>query len=325
MADLAAMHHLPAALLAAVLSAAALAQTPPCFSLNDTNTTVSGNVTSFGFSGQNLRAWQITPGTALAVQAVQLFTANSSLTGSRFMTVELWSDSAGAPGARLGGGTFKIVNARPASWQGADLDATVVLLPSTPVWVVWIDPGFSTIPVEPGGAVVVPEMTRNGTVWTSSGSSAPKVRVFCNQLDDVYSAPFGLGCPLSTGPLPSVFTNEQPQLGNASFFFETSGNTSGAPVFLVLGLNASFPSVPAPLLGPTCYQNTDIVSSVFLSAGTGNTRGPTCAGYASLSVPIPAVAAFAGTVLAAQAVAFDAGSTAPLPFVASNAQRVTLF
>jgi hypothetical protein len=319
------MHHLPAALFATALSAAALAQTPPCFSLNDTNTTVSTNVTSFGFSGQNTRAWQITPASALAVQAVQLFTANSSLTGSRFMSVELWSDAGNVPGARLGGGTFKIVNARPASWQGADLDAVVVLLPSTPVWVVWIDPGFSTLPVEPGGAVVVPEMVRNGAAWASSGSSAPKVRVFCNQLDDVYSAPFGIGCPLSTGSLPSVFTNEQPQLGNASFFFETSGNASGAPVFLVLGLNASFVSLPAPLLGPSCYQNTDIVSSVFLSAGTGNTRGPTCAGYASLSVPIPAVPAFAGTVLAVQAVAFDAGSTAPLPFAASNAQRVTLF
>ena len=241
------------------------------------------------------------------------------------MTIELWSDAGGVPGARLAGGSFKIVNARPASWQGADLDAVIVLLPSTPVWVVWIDPGFSTIPVEPGGAVVVPEMVRNGTTWSSSGSSAPKVRVFCNQLDDVYSAPFGLGCPLSTGPVPSVFTNEQPQLGNASFFFETSGNPSGAPVFLVLGTDPTFVSLPAPLLGPYCYQNTDIVASVFLTAGTGNTRGPTCAGYASLSVPIPAVVAFAGTVLAAQAVAFDATSTALLPFAASNAQRVTLF
>jgi hypothetical protein len=319
------MHHVPAALLAAVLSAAALAQTPPCFSLNDANTTVSKSVTSFGFSGQNTRAWQITPSTALPVQALQLFTANTSLTGSRFMIVELWSDASGVPGARLAGGTFKIVNARPASWQGADLDAVVVLLPSTPVWVVWIDPGFSTIPVEPGGATVVPEMTRSGAVWTSSGASAPKVRFFCSQLDGAHTAPFGVGCVLSTGGLPSVFTNEQPQLGNAGFFFETSGNPSGAPVFLVLGLDPNFVALPAPLLGLYCYQNTDIVSSVFLSAGTGNTRGPTCAGYASLSVPIPAVPAYLGTVLAAQAVAFDAGSTAPLPFAASNAQRVTLF
>jgi hypothetical protein len=122
-----------------------------------------------------------------------------------------------------------------------------------------------------------------------------------------------------------VFTNEQPTLGNATFFFEMSGNPTGAPLFLLLGINPSFASIPVVGLPAGCAQNTDIVESFLYFAGTGNTRGPTCDGYARHVVPIPSLPNLLGFVVAAQAVPYDSGAVSPLPFVSSNAQRITLY
>ena len=66
-------------------------------------------------------------------------------------------------------------------------------------------------------------------------------------------------------------------------------------------------------------------TTLFVLAGTGNTRGPTCAGYVSAPLPIPLDPGLSGQLIAAQAVPFDAGALAPLPFATSNAQRIILF
>ena len=308
-----------------LLLSAAAAQTPPCFSLNDANTSVTGNITSYGFAGQNVQAWQITPTTNFIAWSAQVFTRNALLTGDRFMILELWSDVGGLPGVRLGGGTWRIVNARPYAWQGADLDQPVVVVANTPLWLTWIDPGSSTPPVETGGAVM-PRATRSSAgVWTAGAASAPKVRLFCGPLDDAYSQPFGSGCALSTGQFSSVFTNEQPTLGNAGFFFETSGNPSGGAVFVVIGFDPNWIAIPVPGFPVGCLQNTDVVATLFALAGTGTTRGPTCAGYVSAPLAIPFDPGLTGQLLAAQAVPFDAGAVAPLPFATSNAQRIILY
>lgn len=307
-----------------LLAATAAAQTPPCFGVNDATTSVSTGVTTYGFAGQNTLAWQITPAVPLVVHAAKIFTRNSNLTGDRFMTLELWDDVGGLPGTRLGGGSWRIVNARPNDWQGADLDQVVVLLPNVPAWVVWIEPGFSIVPQETGGTTM-PRAYRSGTgPWTTTTVGAGKLRLYCGLLDEAWSSPYGQRCPQSSGLYSSVFTNEVPNVGNAGFFFETSGNPSGGAVFVVFGM-LPFPSAPIPGFPTGCMQNTDVIASIFLVAGTGTTRGPTCAGYLSVPMGIPNDPSLGLVTIAAQAVPYDPGAAAPLPFATSNAQRITIF
>jgi hypothetical protein len=310
---------------ALLLALAAPAQTPPCFATNDFTVAVSTSVSGYGFAGENARAWKISPVTSSLIQSGQFFTRNNTLSGSIFMSMEIWSDNNGTPSARLGGGSWRIVNSRPFAWQGANFDSPVALSGGSSYWVVWVEPGFSNFPVEPGGAVVLPRVTRSGTSWVAGTAEAPKIRLFCGLLDDLYSVPSGIGCASSSGKLPVIYTNEQPTIGNAGFQFEVSGIPAGGAVFVVFGFVAGWTPVAVPGLPVGCYQNTDVVSSALLFAGTGTTRGPTCAGYVSVPLALPASAAFVGLSLAAQALALDAASTAALPFAGSNAQRVTLY
>ena len=310
---------------AAVLTAFALpAQSPPVFSMNDTTTTVTGAITSTGFSGFNGRAWQITPAATVAVVSGRLFTENVLLAGSKFMSLEIWTDGGGQPGNRIAGGTWKIVNARTLQWQGTSFDNVVPLLASTPYWVVWKEQGSSRIPVEPGG-VTTPTMRANGAGWAALPAEAPKIRLYAGLLDDAYATPYGFPCATTGGLLPTVFTNEQPNLGNAGFFFETNGSPPSQPVFLVLGTNPAFASTPVPGMAPGCMQHTDIVTTLLAFAGTGTVTGPTAAGCAAYAVPIPAATAFTGMMVAAQAAPFDPGSTYVLPFAAANALRIVLY
>ncbi|MCR9245040.1 MAG: hypothetical protein NXI31_08400 [bacterium] len=318
------MHPLCAVL--AVCTAAAVAQTPACVGVNDTNTISSGAITQFGFGGQNSFAWQYTPTTTQLIQAAQVFTENALLTGDRFMAVEIWDDVNGQPGSRQAGGAWKINNSRPTGWQGANLDSLVILQQNVPIWFVWVEPGFSRPIIEPGGSTVLPAQGRAGTgSWTSTSASAPKFRLFCNYLDDANSSWQGVGCALSSGTMPTVHNVEQPMLGNADFCFEINGCPPGGAVFVALGGNPGFNSMPITGFPSGCDQHTDAFASLLLFAGTGDTRGPDFSGYAPLEFAIPSNSAFAGTFLAVQAIPLDLGATAPLPFGTSNAQRVTLF
>lgn len=320
------MHRIHAFLFAASAVLAPMrAQTPPCVAFNDTTTTVSNAVTSYGFAGENTFAWQITPTTNDVVLGGQVFTRNTALTGNRFMMLEIWSDNGGVPGSRLCGGAWRIQNTRPMAWQGADFDAPAVLIANTPVWVVWIEPGFSTPCEEPGGATL-PKVTRSGAgAWSAPTSSAPKLRLFCSLLDGQYAIPYGTACAQSTSTYASVFTNEQPQLGNAIFSFEMAGIAPGAPVFVLIGFDPLFVSAPVPGLPTGCMQNTDIVASTLVFGGTGNTRGPTCRNYAELAFAVPSNPGLQGQLISVQGAPYDAGAVAVFPFAASNALRITLF
>ncbi|MBM4062171.1 MAG: hypothetical protein FJ265_13900 [Planctomycetes bacterium] len=316
-------------LLFGILAAPLAAQTPPCFALNDLSPTVPASITAYGFSGQNTFGWQITPTTPLLVQAVQFYTRNNQLSGDRFFIAEIWDEnpSTTLPGNKLAGGAWRIVNSRPFAWQGANLDRPVVLQANTSVWVVWVDPGASTAPEEPGGTLG-PRATRSASTgaWTASAAlAAVKVRLFCSLLDDAHSVPVGTGCPQSTGQFATMYTNEQPTIGNAGFFFETSGTPPGGALFVLIGVDPNWTPIPALGLGPTCFQNTDIVANLFAIAGTGNTRGPTCAGYLSLRLPIPNDPTLANVTIAMQPAPFDALAGSLYPFAAGNAQRITVY
>lgn len=316
------MRHLFSSLL---LTVAVSAQTPACFSLNDASNTASTAITAAALSGEVSQAWLVTPTNGLFVQAVQIYTRTVLTSGTRFMRLELWSDSGAVPGVRLGGGTLRLVPGKPVDWIGCNLDAPVVVPANTNVWVVWVEPGGSQLPTEPGG-LSASRMTRffNGA-WTSAAASALKVRLFCNQLDAANSVPFGPGCPLSTGATPTVFTNELPTVGNSAFFFESSGNPAGGMVFALFGFLPNWPSVPVAGMPPGCFQNTDVVATSFWFAGTGTTRGPAADGYLSLPMAIPGDPGMIGVTVGVQVASYDSGSTAPLPFVSSNAHRVTIY
>jgi hypothetical protein len=311
-------------LLPALLLGALAAQGTPCFSLNDANTTTAGTITTYGFSGENASAWQFTPTVSNSVLAARIFTGNTALSGNRYMTVEIWSDVAGTPGARLAGGTWKIAAALGNAWQGANLDLPAILTANTPYWLVFVEPGWSTVPHEPGG-LTVPTVVRSNAGWTVLVSEAPKFRLYCSFLDDGNVAVVGGPCPSSAGRLGTAFTNQQPLVGNLGFAIEGTGFASNAPAVLVLGLVQGFPPTPVPGLPPGCLQHTDVGFSTFALTGTGTTRGPTAAGHVHYLVGIPGGnPGLAGLFVGAQLVSLDAGSAAPLPFVTSNGLGITI-
>ncbi len=320
------MHTFPSLVLGTTMFAAALvAQTPPCFSANDQNTNVSNLIYSFSLAGPGVVAWQITPPASLTAEAIRIFTANTYASSvGAFMTLEIWSDnptSPGLPGARLAGGTWQ--HNAVVSWQGADLDAPVALQGGTAYWVVLTEPGWSTVPIEPGGTGL-PGARLQGGVWQAQTASALKVRLFCGPLDDQGVVPFGPGCVSSGGALASLFGNQAPVVGNPDFRIEGSGLPAGAPVLGVFGLVAGFPSVP--ITGTNnCYLNTNWDLAIADVVGTGNVRAASAAGHVTLAIPVAANPALVGFYFSAQLVALDAASAQALPFVASNGLQVTVF
>lgn len=310
-------------LLTVLFASAVAAQTPPCLAFNDVNATTSGSLTGFGFAGPNTRAWQITLASGLSVQSVELFTGNSTLSGDRYMTVEVWSDTNNLPGARLAGGTWKITQSLPLRWQGANLDQTVTAPSGAKIWVVWIDPGFSEIPVETGG-LALPVATRSGSTWTAATGTALKVRLFCNQLDDVGLGNNGGPCLGSNGAYAVAFTNQAPTNGNALFAIEGTGFTPGQGAFMILGITPNWPAVPWPFLPAGCTQNIDLLDSYFGFTGTSNVRGPTAAGHVIFGLPIPADPGLVGGFVSLQIAGFDPLATASLPVVTTNAVTVVV-
>lgn len=310
-------------LLSLCLALPALAQTPPCDALNDINNSVGGAITAYGFAGPGVRGWQHTPGATLVVFGVRLFTGNTGLTGDRYMTVEIWDDAGGLPGTRLAGGTWKIAAGLGDSWQGANLDLPVTMIQNTPYWIVWREPGFSTIPVEPS-ANTLPSATLSGTVWTLGPVGALKFRLFCFYLDDVGVLQNGGPCPGATGRFGTLFTNQVPQVGNQDFQLEASGFPSNALSLLVLGILPNWPSVPIPGLPAGCLLHNDDAGIAIGFTGTSNERGPTAAGHVPFPLPLPPNASLTGAYLAAQVASLDAGLAAPLPFAVSNGLRITL-
>lgn len=325
------MRRLALAALAALAAAVcASAQTLPCEARNDTTTTTSGAITAAGFTGPGTLAWQFTPSAPIAVQSAQLFTGNALATPG-FMTLELWSDdpATGLPAARLAGGTWRIWPTLASAWQGTNLDAVTVLLPATQYWLVWIEPGFSLIPTEPGGTFG-PTARRSGTTWTLQATQhSPKFRLFCNPLDALGLVPAGAPCAQTSGALGTLFANQPPRVGNADFAVEGTGFAAGVPALLVLGVDPTFASTPVTGLPFGCLQHTDVLATVFGATGTGNQRANAitvgAAGHVTFALPIPANPAFAGFFLGSQLAVLDAGAPAFLPFATSNALRVTVF
>src|SRR5678815_4131987 len=94
-------------LFVASFGMALAAQTPPCISLNDANTSVGTAITAYGFAGPGVIAYQFTPANSLVLRAAQVFTASTPFASPRgYQTLEVWDTNfIFLPQPRLGGGT----------------------------------------------------------------------------------------------------------------------------------------------------------------------------------------------------------------------------
>lgn len=313
------------ALLSLALATTPLvAQTPPCASMNDATNAVSNAITSSGFSGPNVWAWQYTPSQNLTVAAATMFTTNNFVAQS--LGLEIWSDdpATSLPKARLGGGFWKIAKTTVNSWQGTNMDKPVALASGTSYWIVWNDPGFSTVPTDPAGTTL-PFARQSGTTWTSATATALKFRLYCSQLDQQGVTVKGAAC-FNTAGLGTAFVNQAPTIGNGAFMVEGTGFPALASGLLLLGAIPSWPSLPIPGADPTCLVHTDILLTVSGTAGNGNVRNAAGAtGQFTFGIPIPADPALVGGVVSTQIGAVDTASTFPLKIVTSNALLLTLY
>lgn len=330
---------LSAAFFASAVAATAVAQSLPCFAMNDTTGSASSGVTASPFVGSNpsWRAYAFTPMSTLVVESGQWFTGASIR--EDFMRIELWTDDGsvnGTPGTCLGQGTFSAPVTATHLWLGANFDTPVPLLANTRYWVVFVDAGASLVPEDPAG-VMAQRRTRVGSnAWsTSIRMGAPKFRLFCNLLDATGVQTFGPACANTTplcDPNNSVtrvgtaFVNGPAGAVNPSFAIEGSGFPAGAAATLLVGFDSSFPSIP---LGPGfpsgCALNSDVISTVSGTTGTAeigdqpNSPRPVPFGY--VRFPIDVSTAMVGLFFSAQIAVIDSGSSASIPIVTSNGLR----
>ena len=319
------MSPIPCTLAACLFTAIiARAQTAPCLAENDASSAVAGSIFGFFSSGPGVWGWEITAPNTVVVQSGRVYTTNgyTSSVGPH-MKLEVWDEdpsNPGQPGQRLAGGTWRI--RLPASWQGANFDAPVVLQANSKYWIVLHEPGWSTPPVQPGG-VNMPMMRLNGGSWSSMNPEALKYRLYCGLLDDAGVAAVGAGCPGSSGAVPSSFTNYSANVGTPQFAIEASGFGPGALTMHAFGVVIGYPTIPIPgTPGCSLYTSLDVVSAGY--AGTGDVRAQAASGHVRTPLPIPSSAALSGFAFTSQLAALDPGLASPVPFVTTNALQITI-
>jgi cytochrome c peroxidase len=128
---------------------------------------------------------------------------------------------------------------------------------------------------------------------------------------------FGTGTAGTGGFVPSAFVSTPPFVGNAKFTLSLDRARAWAPTFLLLDFSAS--TTPVPVLGQNLYL-TPAATALFQGFTQGSGAGN---GYATRSLPIPAVAALAGTTLFGQWAVVDANG--PGGMTSTNAFGITLF
>ncbi len=302
-------------LLVALLACPATAQTSPCLAFNDSSTnTPTGTLTP---APAKLTAFSIATPTALTVRSVRIFTGNAA---GKSMKLELRTGGA-KPGALLASGTW--TSTKSPSWQGCNFDRPVSLAANTPVWLVWHDPGTSTIPTATTGTshTTLGGISFLGTIaWLSLPNHVLMMQLFCSPLDDKGIVPFGAACVGSAGTSTTVFTNMAPTLGNMAFGVDASGLVPLSNTGILFGTVPSVPGTPIGILGtdPSCLRFTlaDLASLSMKANGHGGLHVP---------LPIPLNPNLKGVYVDCQLVTIDPGSTYPVPLVTSNRLGITIF
>ncbi|MEM7203479.1 MAG: hypothetical protein AAF628_24660 [Planctomycetota bacterium] len=298
------------------------AQTPPCDALNDTTLTLRPLRT---FNGLNTWAYRIVAQNTQTVRAIRILTENR-LSPPNFMALEIRENDpyTQLPAATaLGRGVWHVDATRGEAWQGTNLDRPVPLSGGTDYWVVWQEPGGSVLPFHPDAyALAVPAARFSGGSWSSIGTSKFRVRLYCGLLDDAGVVPFGNPCASATGTEGTAITNEAAVAGNAAFAVEGTGFPLGAISVLMIGVNPGWVSVPLGALPPGCAVNTDILATVVGITGTGTVYSSAPDGHVLYPLPLPAAAS--GAFLSTAIGVVDAGATATIPLVTSNALQLTI-
>ena len=316
------------------LSAVLPAQGAPCAAGNDANNVVTGNLSSV--SGvPNVRAFLVNlPPTGFGYRSIQICTGNTAFPAG-FMKLELWNSDpvTNLPRSRAAGGTWRIDSSLGVTWQGTNLDLDIV--PFGSMWIVWTEPGLSTEPIEPGGTTFTTAQLIGSNWILLPQPQALKFRLFCQWLEQpnvtvpVSGCPIqlrGCACPTFTGFWGTLFTNQQPTVGNAAFALEGTGFPTAAPALLGLDLTNSPGSLFGLPAGCVVYPgNGDIVLG---GTGSGdvlaNWATTGAAGHTTFPLPIPPNPALSGLIARAQLAVYDARFSAPLPFSLSNGLRIVV-
>ncbi|MGA0869662.1 MAG: hypothetical protein ACO3UM_12100 [Planctomycetota bacterium] len=303
-----------------------------CVSFNDSNTTVSTGVTASPFVGLNpsSRAYQFTVQNPVTVLSASLFTGSPFR--DDYMRLEVWDEdpNTGAPGNRLATGTMFSPLSTTAHWLGCNLSNAVSLTPGTNYWFAMIDSGGSIVPEEPNGLTPLVRKTRTAqNAWSSStATGAAKFRLYCDLYPANIDTNFGAPCFTASGQLATAFSNNRAQSGDPAYAIEGTNLPAGSTAFLLLGYDPNQPSIPlGPFFPAGCFLNTNIFAVIPGQTGIAeigdqpNSPRPSPFGHVRFTVPLTTVGA--GVFLTAQIVGVDGSSTAAIPYVTSNAIRVT--
>lgn len=325
------MKHASSFFALLLAAAAAKAHGTVCLANNDATAAVSGALTQSLSSGARVHAWQLFVGRTVFPQAAFLFTA--SPVRDDYMQLEIWTDSNGAPGVRILHGAMASPQSSAAGWLGANFENTGLLSRNVPYWFVWVEPGDSIVPEEPGGNPI-PYVTLGPNGWSSVQQSPVKLRLFCGDtIDSVEVLRQGFSCGTSFNTQPSAWSNEHPNVGNAGFRIEGVHLPPGENAWMLVGFDPNFIGLALDqLLGAPlfCFLHTEVraVRSLLVgTAGIGSapaTARPTPSGHVLFPLPIPGDPTLAGTVALVQIVAVDPGANVTLPIVTTNALRITI-
>jgi len=320
------MRYLPLAFSAIFFAGASSAQTAPCLADNDATSVATAAFFGILNGAPGVHGWQITPQTATTAVSMRVYIGNNymSMTGN-FAKLEIFDDVAGLPGQSLAGGTFRL---QPGfSWLGCNFDAPVAMQSGTSYWIVLTEPGWTNAPIQSTGGNNYPMYRYNAVTNAWSPYTVPealKYRIYCSPLERQGVTSFGAACPNSSGSLGTAFTNAAPTVGNDNFQVEGSGFTPGTFVAGIIGVNSAWPSIPLPG-APGCSVSSSGDVLLSLQSGVGDVRAAQPDGHVELPVPIPANGALTGFFFAVQFAAFDFGVGTTLPFVSSNALKITVY
>lgn len=315
------------------LAALARAHGTVCLANNDQTAATSGATTAVPVQGgAAVHAWRFVPARTTFPRAALLFTG--SPLRDDYMRLEVWSDANGAPGTPLMQGAVASPRSVTAAWLGTNFDGVGQLVRDTAYWFVWVEPGDSIVPEEPGGATLpYRQLGANGT-WTAARPSPVKLRLFCGDTIDTPAVlRVGSSCLTSSGSEPAAWSNEEPLVGNAAFRVEGVHLPAGSDAWLLIGFTPSWGPLALDLLlgaPPLCllYTNTratlrSTVGVSAIGAGPASFR-PAPSGHVLFELPIPADQTLPGTVAVAQIITVDSGAAAALPIVATNALQISI-
>lgn len=301
------------------------AQTKPCLAEFDSNNRVSTLIYPCSLTKPMQFAYKTTVAQLLVVQAMQVCTGHRSKTGT--MAVEVFTHDAinNRPGGSLAQGIWQVTGKAPNSFQGANLNKVLLMVPATTYWFVWTTPCAGTAPHEGYSAAGKIHMTRVvGGNWRLLRNRVNlKYRLFCSLLDQAGVKPVGLGCGNSGG---SFFSNQVPAVGNPYFKFEGTNLPPGARTLFFVGIQKTFNSINLTAIGaPGCFLHTDMVLSVPGTTGTAAPgTGPIGRGHIVYDAAIPNNPVLKGAYLRGQLAVVDATSTNPLKAVFTNGLAITI-